>query len=374
MSYVNPPPPQPPGAPRRPSPTPAWGGFGPEEFELAPEDFGERDDYDETGWRPKFRSVMAAVLTRAGWLALAALLALGSAGIVAATDQPPGNGIRPELTYDADKALSARLDAAVRDLATLDDDVVTLGDQARVLLADLSEVNAVGLETAYGKGDRSVMEIQAGAAGLDTRLECGAWTSAREADLARTYDRTLIDRWRQVCVSLGSVSPLADDWAAMKNGAQVAMQVVDDINGHDSTAANALQLATQGRYPEALATLHNASVSLAGAQRIATSLATVADVSTLNEWLKRTADMDAALALLWQTMIDSNGRVTPQVTAALKGVTDAKALLPDNTGIVQIVLYELAGNLTSHGISIETAKGQLAAALAGLTGGSVLPQ
>ena len=152
------------------------------------------------------------------------------------------------------------------------------------------------------------------------------------------------------------------------------MQVVDDINGHDSTAANALQLATQGRYPEALATLHNASVSLAGAQRIATSLATVADVSTLNEWLKRTADMDAALALLWQTMIDSNGRVTPQVTAALKGVTDAKALLPDNTGIVQIVLYELAGNLTSHGISIETAKGQLAAALAGLTGGSVLPQ
>jgi hypothetical protein len=175
-------------------------------------------------------------------------------------------------------------------------------------------------------------------------------------------------------VAIDSVAPLKDNWAAMENGARVAMQVADDINNHDSTGAQALQLATQGRYPEALAMLAQASASLADAQRIATNLATVGDVSTLTEWLQRSKGMDDALALLWQTMIDSNGRVTAQVTAALKAVNDAQALLPDNSDILQVVLYEMAGDLTSDGIAIETAKGQLASALADLTGGSVLGQ
>jgi len=35
--------------------------------------------------------------------------------------------------------------------------------------------------------------------------------------------------------------------------------------------------------------------------------------------------------------------------------------------VLQIVLYELAGDLTSDGLSIETSKGQLATALADLT-------
>jgi hypothetical protein len=60
------------------------------------------------------------------------------------------------------------------------------------------------------------------------------------------------------------------------------------------------------------------------------------------------------------------------VTAALKAVKAAEALLPDNSDVLQIVLYEMAGNLTSDGISIETAKGQLSSALADLASGTVL--
>jgi hypothetical protein len=51
---------------------------------------------------------------------------------------------------------------------------------------------------------------------------------------------------------------------------------------------------------------------------------------------------------------------------------DARALLPDNNNVLQVVLYEVAGNMTSDGISIETARGELAAAVADLTGGTVL--
>ena len=102
------------------------------------------------------------------------------------------------------------------------------------------------------------------------------------------------------------------------------------------------------------------------ASSIADNLAKVTDVSTLSKWLSRTTQMDDALRLLWQTMIDSKGRVTIQVTAALKIVADAKALLPASTDVLQVVMYELAGRLTSDGISIETARGALADALANL--------
>ena len=56
------------------------------------------------------------------------------------------------------------------------------------------------------------------------------------------------------------------------------------------------------------------------------------------------------------------------MTAALRGVNDAKALLPTNNDVLQVVLYEAAGSLTSSGISIETARGKLGSALTDLTG------
>ena len=53
--------------------------------------------------------------------------------------------------------------------------------------------------------------------------------------------------------------------------------------------------------------------------------------------------MDDALALLWQTMIDSKGLVTAQVTAALKNVNAAKELLPDSNAVMSVALHEMAG-------------------------------
>lgn len=349
--------------------------FGPEEFELTPEEADLEDgDYNGGGWRARFRSGTAWVLVRLGWIGLAAGLSLGSAGLVAATGQPPASGDRPELTYGADQVLSARLDAGVQDLARLNNEVIVLGQMARNVLSDLSQVNQVGLSADYQDGDTAVQNIDSGAAALSTRLECKPWPSTRDAQLARTYSQALIDRWRAVCAAIESVSPLADNWTAMENGAGVAMEVANDINAHDQSIKGALQSATAGRYPDALAQLSTAAASVADAQRIATELAKVGDVSTLTEWLTRTKTFDDDLGLLWQAMIDSNGRVTIQVTAALKAESDAQALLPNNNSILQVVLYELAGDLTSDGLSIEAAKGQLATALSDLTGGMVVGQ
>jgi hypothetical protein len=377
MSSSNQPPRQRSGVGRRPLDALAVGALpfdasGPEEFELEPQVDDNVFEEADHGRHSGLRAWGTRMITRAAWLGLAVLLGLGSAGIVAATSYSPVSGTRPELTSGADQVLSDRLDAAIRELTLLDNDVIVLGDLARKVLVNLSQVNQIGLDAAYQDGDAAVADIDTRAAALSAQLECKPWTNARDAELVRTYSQGMVDRYHQVCLAIDSVAPLAAGWASMENGSKVAMQVADGIDAHDQTAADALQAATQGRYPEALAKLDEASASLADAQSIATNLAVISDVSTLNEWLSRTRGMDDALRVLWQTMIDSKGRITKQVTAALKAVTAAKALLPDNSGVLQIALYEMAGNLTSDAIPIETAKGKLGSALADLTGGTVL--
>jgi hypothetical protein len=349
--------------------------FGPEEYELVPDEtlVDEGDGGDGGSARgARLRAGAGWILLRLAWIGLAALLSLGSAGIVAATGKSATTDGRPELTYGADQALSDQLDAGVRDLTLLSDHVTVLSNTTREVLADLSQVNQIRLQAAYQQGDTAVAAVTAGAASLGTRLACKPWPSSRDAELAKTYSQAMVDRWREICGAVGFVATLSSDWASMENGANVAMEVANDISAHDSAAGDALQAAKLGRFPDALTSLQTAAASLADAQRIDADLAKIGDVSTLTEWLSRTKTVDDALGLLWQTMIDTKGRVTIQVTAALQAVNEAQALLPANNSVLQVVLYELAGNLTADGISIETAKGQLAAALGDLTGGMVV--
>jgi hypothetical protein len=337
--------------------------------------FGDDLSYYEDGyvlsWGDRIRAAIGRQLVRVGWLVLAAGLAFGSAGITAATQHSPVSGSRPELTWGADQELSTKLDAAVRDLALLSDDVDLLGQNARKALTSLAQVNQVSLTAAWDGGSNAVNSIDSRAADLTKRLSCDPWDAAREQELSKTYSAGLIDRYHHVCLAITSIAPLHDDWASLVAGSRTAMQVATDINDHDTIAADALQLATQGRYPEALTKLAGAATAIADATSIADTLAKTTDVSTLQDWLTRTTRMDDALGVLWQAVIDSGGRITPQVTAALKNESDAKALLPNDTSVLQVVLGELAGSLTADGISIETAKGALADALHGLVGDTV---
>ncbi|MGA3030565.1 MAG: hypothetical protein ABSE58_07500 [Candidatus Limnocylindrales bacterium] len=328
------------------------------------------EDY-ETGLGDRFRALAGRALVRTAWLVLAAALALGSAGIVAAVERSPSTGTRPELTWGADQALSTRLNSAVRDLTTLKDDVDALGQEARNTLSSLAQVNQAGLQSAWDRGSNDLSSIDSSAANLSEQLQCGSWDTSLQDRLIRTNSPAIVDRYHQVCIAIASVSPLHDDWQAMVSSSKTAIQVANDIENHDSMAAEALQLATAGRYPDALAKMTGASQDIADASSIAAYLAKVTDVSTLTEWLDRTTQMDNALTTLWQAMVASKGVVTKQVTAALKNVNDAEALLPNDSSVMQVVLYEVAGDLTSHGISIETARGALANALTALVGGTV---
>jgi len=341
-------------------------GFGGDDLDL---DF-DYEDY-ELDLSDRLRLMAGRGLVRLGWLALAFGLALGSAGVVAASEHSPSSSGRPELTWAADQALTTRLDDSVRELALLNQDVSSLSTQARATLSSLTDVNEVTLKAAWDAGANDLNSIDAEAADLNTMLDCATLAATSATTLAEEYSPDLVNQYQLVCAAVASVAPIDGDWQAMVDSSKTAFEVVDDIESHDSIATEALQLATQGRYPDAIAKLDEASSAIADATAIANSLAQVTDVSTLQTWLTRTTNWDDAARLLWQTTIDSKGLITIQVTAALKDESAARALLPDNNSVLQVVLYEIAGNMTSDGISIETARGALGGALNALTGGSV---
>ena len=337
-------------------------------------DSGQYDDYgyeDGPNRRERIRRWFARTLVQVGWLGLAAVLAFGSAGMVAATSHSPALGARQELTWGSDQILNVKLDGAVRDLVLLSDDVTRLGAMTRSVLSNLTQVNQLGVTAAQGDGTTALTAIDNRAANLRERLDCGPSTDAKVTQLIKTYSSDAIARYRSVCLALNAVAPLDDDWASLVGGSTETMKVAQDITDHDSLGKAALQLAAAGRYSEALAKLADADKPLSEATTFAANLAIVADLSTLTTWLTRTKGFDDSLRLLWQSMVDSKGRVTPQVTAALKGVNDAKALLPTDNSALQVSLFEMANRLTADGISIETARGQLATAVSVLTGGTV---
>jgi len=340
--------------------------FEPEGYRDAPPD--DFLDDNEPGFRDRLRGWLRRLAIRVAWLALVAGVALGSAGAAAVLQPAPTNATRPELTWGADQAITSRLDAATRDLVMLSDDVDELGTMTRQTLSSLAQVNGVTITAAWNGGANASNAIAARAADLTTRLACEPWDTTRELELSKTNSKPVIDRYHSVCRAIASVAPLRDDWNGLVSGSRTAMQVATDINNHDQIGADALQLATDGRYSDALARLATASASVSDATTIATQLAKVTDVSTLQDWLTRTTAMDQALAVLWQSMIDSNGRITAQVTAALKNVNAAKELLPSDSSVLQVVMYEVAGSLTANGISIETARYALSSALADLLG------
>jgi hypothetical protein len=338
--------------------------------------FDRYDDYDSYGYGPsrrqRIRRWSGRVLVRLGWLGLAAVLALGSAGMVAATSHSPSLGGRQELTWGADQTLSAKLDGAVRDLVLLFQDITLMSDMTRNVLSSLTQVNGVGVSAAQQDGTAALAAIESRTAALRQRLDCGPPTDAKAALLIETYGTDTIDRYLTVCQALDSVAPIAADWGSLVDSSTLTMQVVSDIVAHDRLGTQALQLATAGRFPDALARLAEADKPLAEAASIATRLSAVADLSTLTAWLARSKAFDDALGVLWQAMIDWKNPLAPQVIAALKSEEAAKALLPTSNDALETSVDEMTKILPANGISIENAKGLIANAINTLTGGTVV--
>lgn len=307
------------------------------------------------------RVVLAAI-----WLVVAVLISLGAAGIVGAMANLPGTPARAELTYAGDQAIEPGLAAAEKGLIELADEVRQLSDLGRRALTALVASDVETLTSSVAEGDELATTIQADADDLRERLEALPGIGPGD-ELVLSAD--VRDRQARALHALSATDGLAGAWSRLAVASVAATRVTVLLTDHDRTTGEAAALGREGKYAEALEKLTESDRMIFEARNLRDSLAATVDVTTLGQWLDLNAEYDAALRSLYQSIIDSNGRVTAEVRAAFDAEAAARERLPSDTKGLVIILSEIGrGGLNQAVIGIEEARGELEAALGLLDG------
>ena len=305
--------------------------------------------------------VVVPILKGIAWLLVAVVIALGGAGVVAAMNHVPATEARPELTWAADQEAAAKLDEATAKLQTLTDSVASLGSFGRQALAAV----------VAGDIDRVNETIAAGT------LQLGSITSARD-DLDAVIEQVpgvgngnelliapeIQDRFDGLVSTPGFTLGLEDDWRLFTGRALDAANLNALLAKHDQETAAAAQQGLAEKYPQAVLLLDRSDATIRQLKGIRDRLAATTDVSTLDRWLERNENYDAALRKLYEALIDADGRVTRKVRRAFDAEQQARKRLPVDTRPLIVIMADVAqGGLNQAVISIEETRQSLADAL-----------
>ena len=313
------------------------------------------------------RRRLGRVAAAAAWIALAALIAFGGAGVVAVTNRPPVPGARPELTWTVDRALAPELGTATGDLATLSDDVDGLGDIGRRALTTLVDRDTSGLQKAIKDGETQLGVISGATEALRARL---AAIPGIGPDDPTRIGAALRVRYDRLVAALSATDGLADSWSNLTRGSLAAIDLTTSLTEHDTQAAEAARLGRQSLYKRALVVLDKADAALAKSRGLRDRLANTTDVTILTRWIDRNAAYDGAVRKLWTLLVKSKGKVTKEVRTAFAEVSAAQAELPPDSRSMIVIMADVArGGLNQAVIEIEEARGRLAAATDALGGG-----
>jgi hypothetical protein len=310
------------------------------------------------------RMIRRATLTFL-WLLAAAVIAIGGAGLVAATTNEPGTAGRAELTASGDAAAQPGLEQAESDLAGLTRDVQRLGELGRTGLGALVDSDFTTLDSVVADGQTLAASIEERSAEIRTRLGQLPGTGLDEALV--WSPETL--RRRDVALSaLEATGGLEGAWIKLAAGATTASKLTGLLTDHDAIAGKAAASGRAGKYAAAMKTLKQAEAKLDQAKAMRDILANTIDVATLTQWIDRNAEYDAALDHLYRATIASKGRITNDLKEAAIEERRAHDLLPANTSGLVIILAEIGrGGLNQAVIGIEQARARLQSAVDDLT-------
>jgi hypothetical protein len=295
-------------------------------------------------------------------MAFAVAFAVGGSGIVAATNRPPIDASRPELTWAADRTLATELDAATRDLAVLSDQVDALGTTGRRALVALVDRDVATLRDAVDTGSAQVAEIERGTSVLRARLAAIPGIGPDDAIRIGTAVRSRLDR---LVSALSATDGLSASWTALTAGSLAAIELTTSLAEHDKQAVAAVILGSKGKYRQALALLELADAALATSKNLRDRLARTVDVGVLTEWIDRNATFDAAIRQVWTLLDRSRGQVTPAIRTAFLAQRTAQANLPPDSRALVVIMADVArGGINQAVIDIEQARGRLASAVA----------
>jgi hypothetical protein len=308
---------------------------------------------------------MSGSLTRAAsavvWLLVAGVIAIGGAGLVAATSPQPGTAGRAELTVTGDATAATALDKAEAELTGLTADVERLGELGRGALTALVSSDFGSLDRAVADGEALARSIDVRAAGLREDLALVPGTGPNEPILWSPETRARRDLARDAVRATGGLEVA---WSRLAAGASVASRLTVLLVNHDKTAGEAAAQGRAKKYETALRTLDTAKDLLDQAKTLRDALANTIDVTTLTQWIDRNAEYDAALAVLFKATIDAKGAITDELKAAATAERRAHDFLPSNTSGLVIILAEIGrGGLNQVVIGIEETRAKLQAAV-----------
>jgi hypothetical protein len=296
-----------------------------------------------------------------GWLLLAAVLALGGAGLVGQLSHPPGDARRAELTATADAALSERLDDFATGLEDVGSQVDGLAEDARLALAAVSSGDATTISTALDHGATRVATIDAATAALHASLESlpGAGAAA-----ATQYSNDVLVRRAALAAALGAVGSLSDEWAAVTARSSDASALMQLITSHDTTLASAAAAGVKAQYETAVSRCRDA-LHILNALAAMRAEVVQGGETVLDDWLDRNRTHDKALRDLYRALRRSGGARNSVVDAAYRAEQAALAQLPsDNRAIIVILSEVAAGGLSQAVVAIEVARARIDQAIA----------
>jgi hypothetical protein len=313
------------------------------------------------------RRALLAIL----WLLVAAVIAVGGAGLVAATTNQPGTPGRAELTAAGDAAAEPVLDHVTSELASLTQDVQKLEELGRNGLVTLVGSDFTTLDQVVEEGQTLAGQVEARANAIRAELVALPGSGPTE-DLAWSPETK---RRRDVALAaLDATQGLQGAWIKLAAGATTADKLTTLLTDHDRIAGQAALSGRSAKYAAALKTLKQAEAKLDQAKALRDALSNTIDVSTLTQWIDRNNDYDTALAHLYQATIDSKGRITTDLKNAAIEERQAHSLLPHNTSGLVIILAEIArGGLNQAVVGIDEARAQLQAAVDDLDGSEASP-
>ncbi len=297
-----------------------------------------------------------------GWLAAVLLIALGAAGLVAGMDAPATAGSRPWLTARDDVAVGAHLDAIAADLAGVSDQLDALGVEGRGALSALVANDPAAAAAALDAGDRLVVDVGSRAAKISAALDAIPLVGTSEAGFR--LGPAVRDRHARLAAALASTRGVEAAWLQLANGSAAATRLSNLLADHDAAVLAAAEQGRDAEYEAALTILDDADAAIADARSLRNALAQTVEVVTLDEWLDRSARYDVALRELYAALVESDGRITDAVRAAMTEEGSAKDRLPPDTRGLVLIMAEIGrGGMNGAVIAIEEARGQVAAAL-----------
>jgi hypothetical protein len=306
------------------------------------------------------RQAVAAV----AWLIAVIAIAFGAAGIVAGMDTPPAaGGDRTGRTARGDAVVAGALAPIEADLHALAAEVHTLSGQARGVLAALAANDATLAESAAAAGTALVNQIDARAASIRDAL--GAVPIVGTGEAAYALSPHAKARYDDDLGAIAATTGLGAHWTRLTVGSLSATRLSALLSGHDEAVVAAAARGRTADYAAALVQLDDADAAITAARAMRDKLAATVDVSTLDEWLDRSAAYDTALRKLYAALQASGGVVNDAVRNAARAEEAAKARLPPDTRALVLIMSDIGrGGMTDSAVAIEQAAADLEEALA----------